>query len=81
MSIMESPKVQLDESSETRTKRLMDESVAAKGVIRIRLNAQIQDPAAQSYKGMPGYSIVFKASSPEMVELAFTAIEEALKRL
>jgi hypothetical protein len=59
----------------------MDESVALNGLIRVRLNAQIQDPHAQSYKGMPGYSIVFKATTPLMVEEAFKAIVEALKKL
>lgn len=78
---MENSQVQLNESTEGRTRRLMAESIAAKGVIRIRLNAQIQDPESQSYKGMPGYSIVFKARTPRMVEAAFAAIEEALKGL
>jgi hypothetical protein len=78
---MENAGVHLTESSEVRTQRIMAEAVAAKEQISVRLNAQIKDWHSNSYKGMPGYSIVFKVSSPAMVEKAFAAIEEALRSL
>jgi hypothetical protein len=69
------------ESPEVRAQRLMDESVKLRGNISIRLNAQLQDPGRSLYVGLPGQSISFKATTPEMVERAFDAIEAALRRL
>lgn len=73
--------IQLNETDDARNRRIMEESMKAKGFIAIRLQAQIQDPQKSSYVGLPGYSLTFKASSSSMVDAAFDAIEAALKRV
>jgi predicted DNA-binding transcriptional regulator YafY len=77
---MTKPKLQFNDS-EVRAKGLMAASLAQRGRIVIRLNAQIKNAETKAYMGLPGYSIVFNATSQKMVERAFDAIDAALKGL
>lgn len=79
---MSPSKIQVSEAAaEARAQAIMAKSIEDQGTISIRLNAQVKDTEKGSYVGLPGQSITFKAKSPAMVEKAFDAIEEALKKL
>ncbi len=60
---MADPNLQLKESSEAKTERIIAKALADKGQVSVRLNAQVQDTERGTYAGLPGYSIVFKVGS------------------
>ena len=78
---MSTSNIQLKENGEDKAARIIAKALVDRGLVSIRLNAQIQDTQKGTYTGLSGYSIVFKVGSHEAVEQAFDAIEKALRGL
>lgn len=78
---MSNTNIQIKENAEDKAARIIAKALVDKGLVSIRLNAQIQDTERGTYTGLSGYSIVFKVGSREAVDQAFDAIEAALRNL